>query len=147
MVTDEVLLNHLPSGKHIFRGAFLEAHSHCTNTYIAVSRPETTDKTDIIVTKWRLYADNDAFLASARPVSAGKTVTNGRAMLASTGCGAKFSIALVLRETSWFIPMSRTGLPQNSAPHLCYARHTWFCTHPRHRVHAKTVFVGATMRH
>ena len=45
LVTDEVLLNHLPSGKHIFRGAFLEAHSHCTNTYIAVSRPETADET------------------------------------------------------------------------------------------------------
>ena len=41
LATDEVLLNHLPSVKHIFS----EAVSHCADTFIAVSRPVSTEKT------------------------------------------------------------------------------------------------------
>ena len=40
LAADEVLLNHCRQAK-----TFLEAHSHCTNTYIAVSRPGAADET------------------------------------------------------------------------------------------------------
>ena len=44
-VTDEVLLNHCRQANTFFRGAFLEAHLYCADTFIAVSRPEGTVKT------------------------------------------------------------------------------------------------------
>ena len=56
-----------------------------------------------------------------------QNITTEQASPFPTRCGAKLSIALVLRETSWFLPMPRTGLPQNSATHLCYAKRYGFC--------------------
>ena len=48
----------------------------------------------------RIYAVTDTVIASARPGTADETITNGRAMLAPTGCGARLSIALALREAT-----------------------------------------------
>ena len=129
---------------------FLEAHLHCTNTFFGVARPVGTGKT--------ITAERINPFPTAIDLSSGKTDTycNKVAPTAriylhlicrkrhlplklrkgkTIGCGAKRSSALVLRETLWFLPMSRTGLPQNSATHLCYAkRHGLFqCLEPGNR--------------
>ena len=103
---------------------FLRRIYAVTDTVIAVARPETTDetitngramlaptllfqcrlnhhsRTDKSVFSEAFLRRANTFFASARPVGAGKTATDGRSMIAPTGCGARLSIALALREAT-----------------------------------------------
>ena len=78
---------------------FSEAHSHCADAFIAVARPVGADKTGICGT--------DKSVPYDCRFSCRQNRGDGRAMLAPTWRGARFSAVLALRETSRFCQQFR----------------------------------------
>ena len=120
---------------------FLEAHSHCTNTYIAVSRPGAADETDTYCNKVAPTARIYLHLICRKrhlplKLRKGKTI----------GCGAKLSSALMFGEAhavSYAVPNRATAKLSNA---LLGCVAVTVSTNVPNRATAITVSVGAVIR-